>query len=226
MSEPDDRTPPWALPVLFFLLFALVLGMVWIRVRPKAGAIEVEVRGHAENIEIFVDGSKACDASPCLVEDLSPGEHEIRALSAEGGAVGESIFVAAGKKARLTLTLEPALPIYRPSPGNVVIAPVPPAEEEPVPTPVQPPTPEPDTAPTVDPIPLTEAISQSTLNLNSIPPASVMIDGKALGQTPKMGVLVTPGKHLVSFVHPQLGTKIVSVAVDPGETKTVTVKLF
>jgi serine/threonine-protein kinase len=64
----------------------------------------------------------------------------------------------------------------------------------------------------------------ATLNLNSIPVSKVVLDGKPLGSTPKVGVSVPAGSHSVRFIHPDLGTKSVSVTVKAGETKTAAVK--
>ncbi len=58
-----------------------------------------------------------------------------------------------------------------------------------------------------------------TLNINSIPVSKVILDGKPLGETPKVGIKVAPGVHQVTFVHPSLGRKTISVNVAAGETK-------
>jgi len=63
-----------------------------------------------------------------------------------------------------------------------------------------------------------------TLNINSIPPSRVVLDGKPLGHTPKVGVSVPAGAHTVMFVHPELGKKSVTVRVRPGEMKVAAVR--
>ncbi len=63
------------------------------------------------------------------------------------------------------------------------------------------------------------------LNINSIPASRVLLDGKPLGETPKMGVQVSPGTHTVTFIHAEHGKKSVSVKVGPGETKTASARL-
>jgi serine/threonine-protein kinase len=68
------------------------------------------------------------------------------------------------------------------------------------------------------------ATGNGTLNLNSIPVSKVVLDGKPLGSTPKVGVSVPAGTHTVTFIHPDLGKKSVSVTVKSGETKTAAVK--
>ncbi|HSN99837.1 MAG TPA: PEGA domain-containing protein, partial [Candidatus Nanopelagicales bacterium] len=63
-----------------------------------------------------------------------------------------------------------------------------------------------------------------TLNINSIPVSKVVLDGRPLGSTPKVGVSVPAGSHTVTFIHPELGKKSVTVTVKAGETKTAAVK--
>jgi serine/threonine-protein kinase len=62
------------------------------------------------------------------------------------------------------------------------------------------------------------------LNINSIPPSAVLIDGRPVGKTPKSGVSVPPGTHTITFIHPEKGRKATSVTVKAGETKGVGVK--
>lgn len=69
-----------------------------------------------------------------------------------------------------------------------------------------------------------KAASGGTLNLNSIPVSNVILDGKPLGPTPKMGISVTPGTHTVIFVHAEHGRKAKSVNVGAGKTVPVVVK--
>jgi len=59
------------------------------------------------------------------------------------------------------------------------------------------------------------------LNINSSPVTRVVLDGKVLGSTPKVGVKVTPGVHLVTFVSVD-GIKVEkSVLVVAGDTVSV-----
>ncbi|KYF66825.1 hypothetical protein BE15_47820 [Sorangium cellulosum] len=68
------------------------------------------------------------------------------------------------------------------------------------------------------------AAGAATLNINSIPVSKVVLDGRPLGSTPKVGVSVPAGSHTVTFIHPELGKKSVTVSVKAGETKTAAVK--
>lgn len=68
------------------------------------------------------------------------------------------------------------------------------------------------------------ATGKATLNFNSIPSSTVVLDGRPLGQTPVMGVSVESGPHNVVFVHPERGRKVVQVSVDSGAKRTVSVR--
>lgn len=65
---------------------------------------------------------------------------------------------------------------------------------------------------------------KGTLNINSIPVSNVILDGKPLGQTPKVGISVSPGSHTVIFVHPEHGRKAKSVTVEAGKTAAAIVR--
>jgi hypothetical protein len=70
------------------------------------------------------------------------------------------------------------------------------------------------------------AAGESFLNINSIPASSVVLDGKPIGNTPKVHVTVTPGTHSVLFVNAEQGLKKqITVSVGAGETKPAIAKL-
>lgn len=58
-----------------------------------------------------------------------------------------------------------------------------------------------------------------SLNVTSSPPANVLLDGRPLGQAPRL-VQVPPGKHTVLFIHPLYGRRALSVHVSAGQTTT------
>ncbi len=78
--------------------------------------------------------------------------------------------------------------------------------------------------PSPSPAPAASASGQGTLNINSIPVSNVILDGKPLGSTPKIGVKVSAGSHTVVFVHPQFGRKVRAVTVAPGASTSATTK--
>lgn len=74
-------------------------------------------------------------------------------------------------------------------------------------------------APAPDPAPAS-ASATGTLNINAVPRASVILDGKPIGSTPKIGVSVSAGNHSVIFVKD--GERVTkSVTVQGGGSATV-----
>lgn len=63
-----------------------------------------------------------------------------------------------------------------------------------------------------------------TLNINSIPVSNVILDGRPLGTTPKVGLSVSAGSHTVVFVHAEHGRKVRSVNVPAGGAATAAVR--
>lgn len=63
----------------------------------------------------------------------------------------------------------------------------------------------------------------ATLNINSIPVSKIILDGRPLGPTPKVGIRVSPGPHTVVFIQ-GASRKSASVNVPAGATKTVAVR--
>jgi serine/threonine-protein kinase len=93
----------------------------------------------------------------------------------------------------------------------------------PTPTPTPTPTPAPGPKPAPAERPSAPA-GKGMLNINSIPVSNVILDGKPLGQTPKVNVSVSPGAHTVIFVHPEHGRKAKSVTVEAGKTAAAIVR--
>jgi serine/threonine-protein kinase len=66
--------------------------------------------------------------------------------------------------------------------------------------------------------------SVATLDLNSIPRANVVVNGRPLGTTPLIGVRVPAGTQTIVFVHPTLGRKVASATVAAGARKAAFVR--
>jgi hypothetical protein len=84
-------------------------------------------------------------------------------------------------------------------------------------------------APTSTPAPAVAAAPKpasgnGTINMNAIPVSNVLLDGKPMGQTPRMGVSVAPGSHTVVFVNADHGRKAKTVTVEAGKSQTVVVR--
>lgn len=109
----------------------------------------------------------------------------------------------------LIASAESSAPI--PDPAQPALAPAPRAGASPRPAAV---------APAPAPKPAPAATGGGTLNINAIPKASVILDGRPLGITPKVGISVGAGPHTVILVKDgQRVTK--SVNVKAGTTSTV-----
>ena len=97
------------------------------------------------------------------------------------------------------------------------------APATPAPTPATPKAP--SSTPSVAATPKPAAASgNGTINMNAIPVSNVLLDGKPMGQTPRMGVSVPPGSHTVVFVNAEHGRKAKTVTVDAGKSATVVVR--
>lgn len=108
--------------------------------------------------------------------------------------------------------------------------PVPTATVAQIPTtpPTTPPAPTPTTAPTTPPTAATTAAAaqgEAYLNINSMPPSSCFLDGVPLGMTPKIRQSVKPGAHRIKFMHPEAGTKEITVTAVAGQTVNAVLKL-
>jgi hypothetical protein len=68
------------------------------------------------------------------------------------------------------------------------------------------------------------ATGTGTLNCNSIPVSNVIVDGRPMGSTPKVGISVPAGNHTVVFVHAEYGRKTRVVNVPAGGSATAAVR--
>jgi eukaryotic-like serine/threonine-protein kinase len=69
------------------------------------------------------------------------------------------------------------------------------------------------------------AASMCALNLNATPAAVVVLDGKTIGHTPKIGIAIAAGEHRVSFRWND-GEKHESFSCGRGETKTIALRQY
>lgn len=158
-------------------------------------------------LPIEIDTSKSW-----VLEATQPGKPDFKQpITFEDGQAEKSFMVTFDTKAAMPATNPPVV-----APGPVA---PPPGPATPAPAP-KPPT---ETAPKPAPA---ETGGTATLNINSIPGSNVVLDGKPIGPTPKMGVSVSAGSHTVKFINSEQGlSKSVSVSVKGGDTKTVAAKL-
>jgi serine/threonine-protein kinase len=73
-------------------------------------------------------------------------------------------------------------------------------------------------APALDP-------TQGLLNISSVPPSQIILNGRPLGSTPKTAVVV-PGDSLqtIVFVHPKMGRRRAQKFVPAGKERTVSIR--
>jgi hypothetical protein len=107
MLRPPSRLGLW---VVVGLAVAVIVGAVALMMSPSSGRILISVadaRGVAVNhVDVFVDGRKQCDTSPCTVPDVAAGSHEVKVL-ADGydAPVLQAVAVEAHKDAPMNVTL-------------------------------------------------------------------------------------------------------------------------
>ncbi len=374
VTAPADSRK-WLLGAAGAAALLSIIGLVAFFIMRRPGGIEVDVKdangGSVPRAEVFVDGRKVCDATPCFVSDVEVGRHSVRVLTPDGPSVAKDkealvADVRAGEVARLVVTLEPSLgtlivandqvgvrifvdgadrgtlpakltdlspgkhevklsgeryktwektvevaagesvdlgnPRLTVTKGRVLVTlktegarielvraddlsrpkaldgPFPRAVEVPIesgswklvakkrglpdfvrpldfsdgvaektievrlskeeaevaavtpPTPFDPGPARPDPPtrpdpPKADPPEPPSGGGSGFLNINSIPASRVLLDGQPLGETPKTKVSVSPGKHTVTFIHPEHGKKSVVVNVGAGETKSASARL-
>jgi serine/threonine-protein kinase len=63
------------------------------------------------------------------------------------------------------------------------------------------------------------------INFLSVPSATLVLDGRKVGPTPRLALATSPGAHVVVFEHPSRGKVKTTVDCKGGETKTVSVQL-
>jgi hypothetical protein len=67
--------------------------------------------------------------------------------------------------------------------------------------------------------------TQGLLNISSVPPSQIILNGRPLGTTPKTGIAV-PGDSLqtIVFVHPKMGRRRAQKFVPAGKERTVSIR--
>ena len=62
------------------------------------------------------------------------------------------------------------------------------------------------------------------LNINSIPTANVVLDGRPVGRTPVVGLSVSAGAHTIVLIGPDGARRVTSADVAAGATRNIGVK--
>jgi hypothetical protein len=241
--------PYAALGVLALLGIAAGLGYGFkdqlLAARATTGTITVTAAGPNDaplsGVRVLVDGAERCTSSPCRLS-IEAGTHFVRA-EAPGfvGTADRAVSIERNGEVTLHIALsaleapKPSEPAAEPptTPAELSTA-----EPAPVSTPAAPdarpaklssakPAAAPKTADS-KPAPAAAqpavATGNGTLNINSIPVANVVLDGRPIGSTPIRGLSVSPGPHTIVFIHPEQGRKVTSVKVEPGQAATAAVR--
>lgn len=223
-----------------------VLGAVLL-LKPSKGTLVVSVAGAGatDEVRVFIDGQQQCSITPCKVV-VDSGSHYVKVTSGQRSAEASgAIQVESGdvRAVDLALGAAPAVPAAAASAAEPAAQ-----ADKPAATAMQDPTTAKAVAKSdsvsLDALPadapaapathgtgmshaaaIAKAAAQSapaagngTLNINSVPVSKIILDGRPLGQTPKVGVSVAPGPHTVVFVNPEKGRKVVTVNVRAGAT--------
>jgi hypothetical protein len=116
----DEQVPPPPMKsggrlgwVALGTMLALCAGVLAFVFYPRGGGLDVRLNAAdgepVAKAEIFVDGRKVCDTDPCIVNDMTPGEHAVKVLlPGHDEAIESSVRVKRDEQARLTIDL-PAL---------------------------------------------------------------------------------------------------------------------
>lgn len=179
-----------------------------VRLRLLKGRLHLEAGEGAADASITVDGKRVAHLPATL--ELSPDDsHEVRATRRGFSAFEEEVVFDGNAERSVTVNLESASG----APGARA-----PRVARNVPLRA------------AAPVVRSAAVAApsgggvATLDLNSIPRANVVVNGRPMGATPLMGVHVNPGTETIVFVHPTLGRKVVSATVPAGGRKAAFVK--
>jgi serine/threonine-protein kinase len=89
-----------------------VIALLLVLMLPKQGSVVVAVSGPGnkaiDSVQVFLDGKKQCDTSPCVASSIKAGPHIVK-VSAPGYAAGtQAVKVVAGDEAVLNIQLSAA----------------------------------------------------------------------------------------------------------------------
>jgi serine/threonine protein kinase len=96
--------------ILGALALVAVVALGVFMLMPRSGQLKIEVKAKSgkslAKSEIFVDGQKRCDTSPCVVSELSPGPKTIKVIAEGIEPVDTTETVDAGKEKLVVITLD------------------------------------------------------------------------------------------------------------------------
>jgi hypothetical protein len=215
------------------------------------GALIVTVSGPGNapvpKLTIFADDTSRCESSPCRIADLKGGTHFVR-VSAPGyeATAARAVSVNAGSEDTLHIQLSKSGEPASEEPAKRVAA-ASPSEPEPRAEPRRAesapaeqaapnrapagklavgskPAEKPADKAAADKDKAKAATGNGKLNINSIPTANVVLDGRPVGRTPVVGLSVSPGAHTIVLIGPDGARRVTSADVAAGATRNIGVK--
>jgi hypothetical protein len=180
--------------------------------------------GDRHSAGVFVDGSRRCDFSPCVLDEPA-GDHIVTVAVEGAPPMMQSTTFRAGDESTMTFVLPPvamAATSASASPASVTSPPGPAASSATATTAT--PRPANVASPALAPRKSATSGTPCKLQFNSMPVADLNLDGVAIGETPRMNVSAQPGDHRVTFDAGDL-KKTVLFRCGDGEEKTIAVRL-
>lgn len=231
------------------LLAALAASVAVFTGADETGALVVTVSGpgsaSVEGVEVIADDVARCETAPCRIQDLPAGTHFVK-VSAKGYAPTAARAVAVQSGGDTTIHIElsrpPSEPVATTSERSEPPAAKPrrPAEAQTLAVAdlaaqdVDTAAPAARAAPasrrngagrtTPPAAPKPAVAATGTLNIDSNPAASVVVDGRPVGRTPLVGLSVSAGPHTVTFIHPEKGRTTKAAVVEPGKPATISAR--
>jgi len=187
---------------LFVILVAIALAAGCAKEAPQTGSLDITSTPVGLEVQVILDGNFQ-GVTPLLLDNLSAGSHLVQLRSSSYAERVELVTIPAGQKMHLAAAYPPI-----PTPTPV--------------TPIPMPTPEETTAPTVKPTDLPEtAIPQGALYITSFPRgATIYLDGKGYGVTPKLIPNLTPKSYALRLSLAGWKDYRIVLSVSPGLTTT------
>jgi serine/threonine-protein kinase len=97
--------------ILSVVALVAVIGIGVFMMLPKKGTLKIDITakggGAVDKAEIFVDGQKKCDITPCIVADLDPGSRTVKVIIPGAGPVDPvTATVEAGKEVPVAIIID------------------------------------------------------------------------------------------------------------------------
>jgi hypothetical protein len=184
-----------------------------IRLRVLEGRLQLRAGDNVEGARIAVDG-RPVKRLPAVLELSPDGAHEVTATRRGYEEFSEQVVFDGTAERTVQVSL---------SRGDTVGAPQRPVRASANVRPRSAASPRPR-AVAAQPQAGAASAGVAMLDLNSIPRANVVVNGRPVGMTPLRGVRVEPGRQTIVFVSPGLGRKFATASVAPGGRAAVGVK--